>query len=171
MATMGFGELGFGAAGAAVSELQAKLRKLGFAAPNTGAFDAATRAALQQFQQRVGLSPDGTLGASTESALNQVLLEQQGQGGGGAAAPQPCPGRPWWQTGLMVVGGGALVLGALKLLQEASGDEAEGDGYARALEPGREAKDITPYSKRISGAGCARTPDDAAFIKAPRVEA
>ncbi len=180
---MNFGDLGMGSTGAAVSELQAKLRKLGFPVSVTGAFDEATVNALRQFQAKVGLQPDGMLGSATESILNQVVLKQSGPGGAlapkananGADVSLPpagnCP-RPMWQTALMVAGGAALLYGAWRLYEA---DDSDDEGYARALNPGREEKDVTSRSRRIAGADdkakCGRSPDEDHFLKSPRVEA
>ncbi len=170
-----FGDLGLGATGANVSELQAKLSRLGFPCPQTGVYDETTQNAVRNFQSRVGLGATGSLSGQTESLLNQALLRATGgtaqTTGDITPAPPACP-RPLWQTGLMVTGGLAIAYGLWHLFNAEGGDEDEA-GYMRALAPGREAKDITAQSKRISGADakCARTPDGAEFLKAPRVEA
>lgn len=55
--------------GQAVRELQAALRARGLDLETTGAFDAATLAAVQAFQRRAGLSADGLAGPRTLAAL------------------------------------------------------------------------------------------------------
>ena len=169
-----FGDLGLGATGAPVSELQAKLRKLGFPVDVNGSYDEATVNAVRNLQTRLGMNPSGSLDTPTERALNQAMLQMSGGGGGIGAndivpTPPACP-RPLWQTALMWAGAGALVYGAYVLFNEKN---EGGDGYRRALEPGNEEKDITTMSTRLSDGSskCARTPAGDDFLKSPRVEA
>ncbi len=63
--------LDLGSAGAAVSDLQQRLEKLGFgrAFDPKGTFGPGTRAAVEAFQHRRGLRVDGTCGPQTWSAL------------------------------------------------------------------------------------------------------
>lgn len=56
-----------GATGAAVVELQARL-----GVPETASFDAATKAAVERFQQAHSLGVDGAVGPSTLAALDRV---------------------------------------------------------------------------------------------------
>lgn len=57
--------------GESVSQLQQDLARLGYYnAAVTGSFDAATQAAVIQFQQANGLAADGIVGAATQAALS-----------------------------------------------------------------------------------------------------
>jgi peptidoglycan/xylan/chitin deacetylase (PgdA/CDA1 family)/glycine betaine/choline ABC-type transport system substrate-binding protein len=73
--------LGVGAAGAQVDAVQARLTALGYAAPATGAFDEATRRAVQAFQADAGLLTTGAVDPATARAL-------------GGARPPHASGRP-----------------------------------------------------------------------------
>lgn len=61
--------LSIGAKGESVRELQLTLTSLGYPAPPSGIFDAATRTAVKAFQSHKGLLSDGIAGAKTLSAL------------------------------------------------------------------------------------------------------
>jgi peptidoglycan hydrolase-like protein with peptidoglycan-binding domain len=74
-----------GATGAAVTALQERLGALGFAAPVSGVFDAATAAAVEAFQTAAGLVADGIVGALTWAGIGQAPV------GGGAAADVNAP--------------------------------------------------------------------------------
>jgi peptidoglycan hydrolase-like protein with peptidoglycan-binding domain len=77
-AALATGALQQGATGAAVSELQDRLREAGcFDGPSTGYFGEQTREAVIQCQQQFGLTPDGIAGTETLDAL----------AGGGQATP------------------------------------------------------------------------------------
>ncbi|MDR2514253.1 MAG: peptidoglycan-binding protein [Christensenellaceae bacterium] len=58
-----------GADGTDVSELQSRLRELGFMDDVTGHFGEATESAVKRFQQLNGLTDDGKVGARTREAL------------------------------------------------------------------------------------------------------
>ncbi len=65
-----------GASGARVDLLQARLRQLGLLADGEalpGAYDAATRAAVEAFQFDAGLDVDGVVGAATLRTLNRSV--------------------------------------------------------------------------------------------------
>lgn len=64
--------LRFGMQGSAVTQLQQRLRALGFLkASADGRFGSATQAAVQAAQQNFNLNPDGIVGSATWSALLQ----------------------------------------------------------------------------------------------------
>lgn len=70
------GTLELGASGAKVTELQQKLKKLGFdPGPADGTFSPATQAAVIAFQKSEGLLADGIVGPKTLAALK--LLEEK----------------------------------------------------------------------------------------------
>lgn len=58
-----------GTEGTDVKELQIRLRELGYLDAATGYFGTDTTAAVKKFQERNGLSADGTIGALTREAL------------------------------------------------------------------------------------------------------
>ncbi len=67
---LGRRELGVGTIGWDVSSLEFRLRRYGLPARRLdGRFDAATAAALRQFQEHAGLTPDGIAGPRTFRAL------------------------------------------------------------------------------------------------------
>lgn len=77
--------LKLGSQGAAVSELQATLKLLGFySGPVDGSYGGGTAAAVSQFQQAAGLGADGVVGADT---WNRLLPSA----GSVAAAPAAMP--------------------------------------------------------------------------------
>lgn len=186
----GVGELSEGSIGTAVKELQSKLNVLQYGpVPVDGKFGESTVAALKNFQQVEQLPATGKLDAVTEARLNQRILNLQAAGMGGVSADsaaqaqaqqqqmqqqQMQPVRPLWQTGLMILGGIALVGGILYVLS----DKSDSAGYKRALAPGREPRDIPgrydAKGARVAGAHnaraarsarekCPRTPDENAF--------
>ncbi|MHB1394445.1 MAG: peptidoglycan-binding domain-containing protein [Clostridia bacterium] len=62
--------LKFGSEGAAVTKLQAQLKKLGyFGGKTTGYFGSETKAAVKKFQAKKGISTTGTVGPQTTKAL------------------------------------------------------------------------------------------------------
>ena len=68
--------LQYGSAGAAVAELQRDFNHIFPGYPSLplvvdGDFGPATRAAVQEFQRRVGLDPDGVVGPLTWTQLNK----------------------------------------------------------------------------------------------------
>ncbi|MBD1848753.1 peptidoglycan-binding protein [Leptolyngbya sp. FACHB-711] len=68
----GDGVLQLNDSGDAVADLQRQLTRLGFFSDEiTGFFGTATQAAVSQFQQANGLTPDGIAGAATQAALGQ----------------------------------------------------------------------------------------------------
>ncbi len=77
-----------GAQGEAVGALQRALAAAGYDVPETGAFDAATTAAVRKFQMESGITVDGVVGPQTLGALDRAL-------GIAAAPPEPggTPGR------------------------------------------------------------------------------
>jgi peptidoglycan hydrolase-like protein with peptidoglycan-binding domain len=78
------GNLGYGARGQAVAELQQFLRDQGvYSGPVTGAYLSLTQEGVRSFQRREGISPvSGYFGPLTRSRANALL----GGGGGGAAS-------------------------------------------------------------------------------------
>jgi hypothetical protein len=62
-----------GASGAAVKALQHALAEAGYAVPDTGVFDAATTAAVKQFQAASHCGVDGVVGPETTRALDRAL--------------------------------------------------------------------------------------------------
>jgi peptidoglycan hydrolase-like protein with peptidoglycan-binding domain len=62
-----------GASGLEVAALQRALSAAGAAAAETGAFDAATEAAVRAFQGGHGAAPDGVVGPQTLAALDHTL--------------------------------------------------------------------------------------------------
>ncbi len=73
-----------GASGQAVLDLQSSLGRLGFrpASPD-GVFDAATDAAVRQFQQSRGLTADGIVGPMTWGEIDSALGGSPPSSGGG----------------------------------------------------------------------------------------
>jgi peptidoglycan hydrolase-like protein with peptidoglycan-binding domain len=73
--------------GEAVSELQQQLLKLGYYdGEMTGFYGALTQAAVTRFQQSVGLTADGIVGAATQSALQNPTGQPAAAS---ASTPQP----------------------------------------------------------------------------------
>lgn len=71
--TVGLGE---GASGRAVKNVQQHLRAAGFNPNSTdGKFDSRTRAALEAFQKKSGLSPSGRVNARTWKQLSKATFE------------------------------------------------------------------------------------------------
>lgn len=189
----GIGELTEGTQGAAVRELQSKLNVLQYGPVEVnGTFDGATRIALQNFQSVEGLPPTGKLDATSEARLNQRILsvqmpvsgqaqqaQQQAQPADQQQQPptfvqQQLQQRPLWQTGLMLLGGVALVGGVIYLLSE---KESTG-GYRNALtsrtvdhddnSPTRYKREVRAHGATPRGAHrtkCPRTPGDDAFVE------
>jgi len=62
-----------GASGAAVKNLQTRLRAHGYNVSVDGAFGPATASAVKQFQSSKGLSADGIVGPKTWAALDKVI--------------------------------------------------------------------------------------------------
>lgn len=168
------GELREGAMGSAVRELQSKLNVLQYGPLNVdGTFGASTKQALMNFQQTEGVGgspPSGVLDEETEARINQRILNVSNAAVNPATgiAPQPPAARPWWQTALMVAGGIALAGGVIYLLSE----KESGGGYKRALNAGREPKDVpgryNRSGERVAGlhrsrSKCDRTPGEDAF--------
>lgn len=86
--------LRLGMSGPDVKELQLALAKLGYPLNGTGYFGSATDTAVEQFQRRAGLDPDGDVGTSTARAIDIALAAPQR----GAIATPPAleVGRPLW---------------------------------------------------------------------------
>lgn len=72
-----------GAQGADVKELQLALRKLGYPLNGTGYFGTQTDTAVEEFQRKAGIDPDGDVGTMTARAIDAAL-----------AAPQPSTNAP-----------------------------------------------------------------------------
>jgi g-D-glutamyl-meso-diaminopimelate peptidase len=67
--------LRYGMSGTDVMEMQAMLRKIGYnPGPIDGVFGAQTRNAVQRFQRRFGLVPDGIVGPATWRVMERFLL-------------------------------------------------------------------------------------------------
>ena len=162
------GDLGLGATGTPVSEMQAKLNLLGFGPIEvTGAFDGPTQTAVQRFQTRVRLPVTGNLGATDEQLLNNAVLATQ-SGSPPATGTMPLCPRPIWQTALMVTGALALAYGAWTMLQQ-------DDKPRSSLPAGRSEREMG-WAARVNGVHgdlgkCSRTPSKRAFLDAPTVEA
>ncbi len=64
-----------GEAGPRIAKLQAELRELGFFPPATTPpyFGMSTQAAVSNFQKAWGLIPDGTVGPTTQAAIDEAL--------------------------------------------------------------------------------------------------
>lgn len=68
-------ELRLGMSGTDVMEMQAMLKKIGYnGGPINGQFGAQTRSAVQRFQRRFGLTPDGVVGPATGRVMERFLL-------------------------------------------------------------------------------------------------
>lgn len=66
--------------GSAVTTIQQRLRAAGvYDGPTNGVFDAATEAAVKQFQQANNLTADGLVGSRTEAVLRGNRARRQGQ--------------------------------------------------------------------------------------------
>ena len=64
-----------GMSGTDVMEMQAMLKKIGYnPGPMNGEFGAQTRSAVQRFQRRFGLEPDGVVGPETGRVMEPFLL-------------------------------------------------------------------------------------------------
>lgn len=90
-----------GSSGQEVREIQKALAKLGYPLGGSGWFGPATDAAVEAFQKRAGLDPDGEVGTATARAIDAAL-----------AAPRSAPGAPvaqevgrplWLQAGLKLI--------------------------------------------------------------------
>jgi len=66
-----------GSQGAAVRDLQNKLRQLGYNIAVDGIFGPQTEAAVKDFQKKYGLTVDGIVGPQTLGKLNEVLSKPQ----------------------------------------------------------------------------------------------
>ena len=62
-----------GDTGSQVEALQRDLTTAGFTVPITGTYDETTKAVVSAFQQRVGLTPTGVVGARTQAALARAV--------------------------------------------------------------------------------------------------
>jgi peptidoglycan hydrolase-like protein with peptidoglycan-binding domain len=72
-APIGSETLGFGDSGAQVTRLQDLLRRSGYlTGPSTGVFGAATRNAVERFQQRSGIAVSGFADSTTIAALENA---------------------------------------------------------------------------------------------------
>lgn len=170
-----------GSVGPAVRELQAKLAVLGLPVSPDGSFGQDTENALRQFQSAEGLSVTGTLTPETEGRLNQRILSAQetlktGQSADTGVVTQvkdfldPSK-RPLWQTGLMVLGGIAIVGGIFYMLGE--WDEEKGVKHSlpsRTVDhdesvPTKYKRTVRAHGSSLRGAStkCARTPSEDAF--------
>ncbi len=70
-----------GASGAAVKNLQTRLRAHGYNVSVDGAFGPATASAVKQFQSSKGLTADGIVGPKTWQALNSAPTGKPSSGG------------------------------------------------------------------------------------------
>lgn len=87
--------LRLGMSGPDVKEMQMALAKLGYPLRGTGYFGTATDTAVEQFQRKAGLDPDGDVGTSTATAIDRALGAPQP--GAGVITPQRAEvGRPLW---------------------------------------------------------------------------
>jgi uncharacterized protein (TIGR02594 family) len=82
--------LRMGSSGQDVRELQLALAKLGYPLTGTGYFGTATDTAVEQFQRKSGLDPDGDVGTSTARAIDAALA------GPRMAVPPADTMRPLW---------------------------------------------------------------------------
>ena len=69
-----------GSSGSAVTQLQKRLKALGYSVSVTGTYDSETRNAVKQFQKRSGLSQDGTAGKKTLTRLYSASAAAAGSG-------------------------------------------------------------------------------------------
>lgn len=69
--------LKLGASGKYVEDLQANLALLGYKPDLDGKFGAKTKAAVEAFQRRAGLNPDGWAGSLTMTALGEALKHRE----------------------------------------------------------------------------------------------
>ncbi|MCA1993810.1 MAG: peptidoglycan-binding protein, partial [Coleofasciculus sp. S288] len=66
--------------GTEVTALQERLKELGYFKANaTGYYGGITKAAVRQFQQERGLTPDGIVGTQTQAALEEQQEEEQAE--------------------------------------------------------------------------------------------
>lgn len=73
-----------GAQGEQVKTLQTKLKRWGYYSGSTdGRYGAQTQAAVQAFQRKNGLTPDGVVGEATARALGMSLSGSSGSSSGG----------------------------------------------------------------------------------------
>jgi uncharacterized protein (TIGR02594 family) len=86
--------LKLGMAGLDVKELQLALGKLGYPLNGTGYFGAKTDTAVEMFQRKAGLDPDGDVGTATAQAIDAALAGARP--GTGRLAPPPPLARPLW---------------------------------------------------------------------------
>lgn len=87
--------LRLGMSGPDVKELQLALGKLGYPLNGTGYFGTATDTAVEQFQRRAGLDPDGDVGTSTARAIDMAMATPRP--GTNASPPALIEvGRPLW---------------------------------------------------------------------------
>lgn len=93
--------LRLGAVGEDVKQLQLALAKLGYPLRGTGYFGTATDTAVEQFQRKAGLDPDGDVGTMTARAIDTALAAPRP---GTLTPPSPAKievQRPLWlQAGL-----------------------------------------------------------------------
>jgi uncharacterized protein (TIGR02594 family) len=92
--------LKIGQSGAEVAQLQLALKHLGYALTGTGYFGTQTDIAVEAFQKRAGLYPDGEVGPLTASAIDFAVA-----GNVPPAAPMAEISRPLWlEAGLKYLG-------------------------------------------------------------------
>lgn len=88
--------LRLGSSGPDVKELQLALAKLGYPLHGTGYFGTATDTAVEEFQRKAGLDPEGDVGTLTAKAIDAALA---GPRPATNAPPSPAlleVGRPLW---------------------------------------------------------------------------
>lgn len=83
------GPLRIGASGDAVKQVQLALKAVGFSLTGTGYFGSATDTAVETFQKRAGLEPNGVVGPDTAKALDTAVRSPP-------SAITPGTARPLW---------------------------------------------------------------------------
>ena len=163
------GLLTLGAKGDAVKQLQCTLNALRvtfLGISETGVFDLETANAVKAFQSKGGLPTTGSVDSATQTALNKATAGQKPNAlATRQVATTPAkPTLPLWQLGLMVLGGIALVGGALWAVTKDEGPEVKplrardsiGEGEATNLD----GVHVKPLSKptKVARPKCERLP-------------
>ena len=107
-----------------VATVQYALRAQGVSVPLTGLFDAATQAAVKQFQRSKGLTADGVVGSETWEQL--YVGTNRGDSGNGVAALQFTLQRLGYYKGDIDGKFGPLTETAVREFQTANGIESNG---------------------------------------------